>query len=237
MLEAIEKLSAAGGSNSGDTVSSAATSRYASEAPPESSTVAAAAAAATAAPHANQSPLPTPSTGNISGAGAGRVGRARTPEEALPGYPLFEIPASSATVATPAPAATCPEVPEMFRGTSATGNPFESPPTQPATVVPIKPPAEGRKGAAGSAEAFASLVSSERADAGQVSGGFLVSGVGRAAPTEAIGGDNEWKKKLPPRLKPEAENYAAMYLSTCVRQAMQKNPGQMARLVLVLCSP
>ena len=30
-----------------------------------------------------------------------------------------------------------------------------------------------------------------------------------------------------------AEQYAAMYLSNCVRQAMQKSPGQMARLVLV----
>ena len=126
----------------------------------------------------------------------------------------------------------------MFRASNATGNPFDSPPIQPATVVPVKPPAERSKAAAGADEGFASLVSSERAGAGaEVREGFLVSGVGRTAPTLAIGGDNEWKKELPPRLKPEAENYAAMYLSTCVRQAMQKNPGQMARLVLALCSP
>lgn len=242
MLEAIEKLSCGGGSNSGETVSSAATSRYASEAPAEPSTAAAAAATAAAtaaaaisAPHAKQALPPTPSVAKTSGAGTGRVGRARTPEEALPGYPLFEIPAPSATVAMPAPAATCPEVPEMFRATNATGNPFESPLLQPATVVPVKPPAEGGKGAAGADESFASLVSSERGSAGpEVGEGFLVSGVGPAAPTEAFGEDNEWKKELPPRLKPEAEKYAATYLSTCVRQAMQKSPGQMARLVLCL---
>lgn len=133
----------------------------------------------------------------------------------------------------PAPAASCAEVPEMFRAINATGDPIEGPTTQPATVVPIKPPVEGSKRAA-SADDYASLVSSERASAGpEVGGGFLVSGVGRAAPTAGVGDDNDWKKELPPKLKPEAEQYAAMYLSNCVRQAMQKSPGQMARLVLV----
>lgn len=40
---------------------------------------------------------------------------------------------------------------------------------------------------------------------------------------------NPWNKPLPEMLSPAARRYAATYLATCVRQALQRNPDQMAR--------
>lgn len=236
MLEAIEQLSGSVGSNSSETVSSANTNRYASEAPAEPATAATAAttaaAAAASAASASRSGLPSSTAPATNGAvaGTGLAGSTRALEEALPGYPLFEIPTSSGAAAATA-ARACPAVPEVFRAMNvAGGDPFEARQNPPATVVPIKPPADGGKGAATPEEGYALLVSSDRATTGpEGGGGFLVSGVGGAASMEEVEKHNEWKKVLPPRLKPEAESYAALYLATCVRQAMQKSPGQMFR--------
>eukprot|EP00903_Cladosiphon_okamuranus_P019581 g18009.t1 len=41
-----------------------------------------------------------------------------------------------------------------------------------------------------------------------------------------------WKKELPMQLSPAARRYAATYLATCLRQALQRNPDQMARCTL-----
>ncbi|CAM9621477.1 unnamed protein product [Scytosiphon promiscuus] len=43
---------------------------------------------------------------------------------------------------------------------------------------------------------------------------------------------NPWNKALPKMLTSAARRYAATYLATCVRQALQRNPDQMARCTL-----
>ena len=57
---------------------------------------------------------------------------------------------------------------------------------------------------------------------------------GRGNVTAPAGGsrvieESPWKKELPATLSPAARRYAATYLATCVRQALQRNPDQMAR--------
>ena len=53
------------------------------------------------------------------------------------------------------------------------------------------------------------------------------------APRE-VGGVTPWKKELEEPLAPAARRYATMYLATCVRQTLQKNPDQNSRCVVAV---
>ncbi|CAN0202320.1 unnamed protein product, partial [Ectocarpus fasciculatus] len=53
-----------------------------------------------------------------------------------------------------------------------------------------------------------------------------------AAPAASAPDDNPWKVCLPVTLSAAGRRYAGAYLATCVRQALQRNPDQMARCTL-----
>ena len=154
------------------------------------------------------------------------------------GSPTFEIPSSPPSDAAAAAAAaaasamgleamtltesTAAATPPRVTGARASPSPtLQASPSSEITPVALPPPSPPagspfqRKGEG-----------AERRQGPAVRGGGDV-----AAPTGGVGvvEESPWTKELPAKLSPAARRYAATYLATCVRQALQRNPDQMAR--------
>lgn len=236
-----------GGSIPGSPTSDVTAETYFSETPPSSvaasSTLAGSVpppvgAAAAAAAEEQGGSRPPPRTAALSHAGAG----VSSPLLGIPPLPSSGTEAAAAAAAAasamgfeemtlpvaPAPAAPAPATPAPAAPAAPTGPPppkaasaqpraaevsspaLRASPSSEATVVPPPP----------------SLSGSDPVEARGDMGGSL-------APADPAGGgvgdENPWNKELPATLSPAARRYAATYLATCVRQALQRNPDQMAR--------
>lgn len=160
------------------------------------------------------------SASTVSGGGSGNVldgaaaaataSLAGAPRTGVPGLcPPVNVPTSSGAAASPSQTVT------RAQARAAQASPGAPSPT---ALAPSDPPPPGKE------LAPADEVSAPTAKGKDGGGGGVAPEAAAPAPD-----DNPWKVSLPVTLSPAARRYAATYLATCVRQALQRNPDQMAR--------
>ncbi|CAN0178898.1 unnamed protein product [Ectocarpus sp. 6 AP-2014] len=138
---------------------------------------------------------------------------AGAPRTGVPGvYPPVNAPTSSGSAASPSQTVTRAQA---RAAQTSPGGPSST------AVAPSDPHPPGKE------LAPADEVSAPTAKGKEGGGGGVAPEAAAAQPD-----DNPWKVSLPVTLSPAARRYAATYLATCVRQALQRNPDQMARCTL-----
>ncbi|CBN78074.1 DEAD box helicase [Ectocarpus siliculosus] len=138
---------------------------------------------------------------------------AGAPRTGVPGVcPPVNVPTSSGSAASPSQTVT------RAQARAAQTSPGAPSPT---AVAPSDPHPPGKE------LAPADEVTAPTAKGKEGRGGGVAPEAATAQPD-----DNPWKVSLPVTLSPAARRYAATYLATCVRQALQRNPDQMARCTL-----